>query len=93
MSNYRIDTNCIHAGYHPENGEPRVLPIVQSTTYKYETAKNMGQLFDLEVPGFFLYPFGESNAGRSRAENCSHGRWRWSNADILRSGSFLDFHF
>ncbi|MCI9575805.1 MAG: bifunctional O-acetylhomoserine aminocarboxypropyltransferase/cysteine synthase [Clostridiales bacterium] len=53
MSNYRIDTNCIHAGYHPENGEPRVLPIVQSTTYKYETAKNMGQLFDLEVPGFF----------------------------------------
>ena len=53
MSNYRIDTNCIHAGYHPGNGEPRVLPIVQSTTYKYETAKNMGQLFDLEASGFF----------------------------------------
>ena len=54
MSNYRIDTNCIHAGYHPGNGEPRVLPIVQSTTYKYETAKNMGQLFDLEASGFFI---------------------------------------
>lgn len=53
MSNYRIDTNCIHAGYQPGNGDPRVLPIVQSTTYTYETAKNMGQLFDLEASGFF----------------------------------------
>lgn len=53
MSNYRIDTNCIHAGYQPGNGDPRVLPIVQSTTYTYETSKNMGQLFDLEASGFF----------------------------------------
>lgn len=53
MSNYRIDTTCIHAGYQPGNGDPRVLPIVQSTTYTYETANNMGQLFDLEASGFF----------------------------------------
>ncbi|HCW79804.1 MAG TPA: bifunctional O-acetylhomoserine aminocarboxypropyltransferase/cysteine synthase [Ruminococcaceae bacterium] len=50
---YRIDTNCIHAGYEPKNGEPRVLPIVQSTTYKYDTAKAMGDLFDLKANGFF----------------------------------------
>ena len=50
---YRIDTNCIHAGYEPKNGEPRVLPIVQSTTYKYDTAQAMGDLFDLKASGFF----------------------------------------
>lgn len=50
---YRIETNCIHAGYEPKNGEPRVLPIVQSTTYKYDTAQAMGDLFDLKASGFF----------------------------------------
>ena len=50
---YRIDTNCIHAGYEPKNGEPRVLPIVQSTTFKYDTAQAMGDLFDLKASGFF----------------------------------------
>lgn len=50
---YRIDTNCIHAGYEPKNGEPRVMPIVQSTTYKYDTAQAMGDLFDLKADGFF----------------------------------------
>lgn len=50
---YRIDTNCIHAGYEPKNGEPRVLPIVQSTTFKYDTAQAMGDLFDLKADGFF----------------------------------------
>ena len=50
---YRIDTNCIHAGYEPKNGEPRVLPIVQSTTYKYDSAETLGDLFDLKADGFF----------------------------------------
>ena len=50
---YQPDTLCIHAGYSPKNGEPRVLPIVQSTTYKYESAETMGKLFDLEADGFF----------------------------------------
>lgn len=53
MSNYRPDTLCIHAGYTPKNGEPRVLPIVQSTTFRYESSKEMGALFDLEAAGFF----------------------------------------
>ena len=46
MNNYKPDTICIHAGYTPGNGEPRVLPIVQSTTYTYESSQEMGDLFD-----------------------------------------------
>ena len=49
----RIETNCVQAGYTPKNGEPRVLPIVQSTTYKYESSEQMGRLFDLEESGYF----------------------------------------
>ena len=53
MKNYKINTNCLHAGYSPKNGEPRVLPIYQSTTYKYDSSVEMGQLFDLEKSGYF----------------------------------------
>lgn len=53
MSNYRIETKCVQAGYTPKNGEPRILPIVQSTTYKYESSEEMGMLFDLEKSGYF----------------------------------------
>ena len=55
---YHIDTNCIHAGYEPKNGEPRVLPIVQSTTFTYDSAETMGKLFDLEEAGFFYTRLG-----------------------------------
>lgn len=48
-----IDTLCLQAGYAPKNGEPRQLPIVQSTTYKYDTSEDMGKLFDLEADGYF----------------------------------------
>lgn len=48
-----INTKCIQSGYKPKNGEPRILPIVQSTTYKYESADQMGRLFDLEESGYF----------------------------------------
>jgi len=47
------DTLCLHAGYTPGNGEPRQLPIIQSTTFKYETSEAMGKLFDLEASGYF----------------------------------------
>ncbi len=53
MSQYHIDTRCIQEGWKPKNGEPRVLPIYQSTTFKYDTAEQMGNLFDLAEPGFF----------------------------------------
>ena len=49
----KIDTLCVHAGYTPGRGEPRQLPIVQSTTFKYETSDQMGRLFDLEDSGYF----------------------------------------
>lgn len=49
----KIDTKCVQSGYEPKNGEPRVLPICQSTTYMYETADELGKLFDLEKDGFF----------------------------------------
>ncbi len=49
----RIETKCIQSGWNPKNGEPRVLPIYQSTTFKYETSEQMGRLFDLEESGYF----------------------------------------
>ncbi len=53
MSDYRIDTKCVQAGYRPGNGEPRQIPIIQSTTFRYETSEAMGRLFDLEEAGYF----------------------------------------
>lgn len=55
---YRIDTNCVQAGWKPKKGEPRVLPIYQSTTFSYPTADSMGKLFDLEEEGFFYSRLG-----------------------------------
>ena len=53
MSNQRIETVCVQGGYTPGNGEPRQIPIVQSTTFKYATSEDMGKLFDLEASGYF----------------------------------------
>lgn len=53
MKEYRMNTKCVQAGYQPGNGEPRQIPIVQSTTFKYETSEAMGKLFDLEAEGYF----------------------------------------
>ncbi len=49
----KIETKCLHSGYEPENGEPRQLPIYQSTTWKYASSDDMGKLFDLEAAGYF----------------------------------------
>jgi len=53
MSNYNINTICVQGGYEPKKGEPRVVPIVQSTTFKYESSQQMGDLFDLKDTGYF----------------------------------------
>ena len=53
MSEQSIGTRCVQAGYTPGDGEPRQIPIVQSTTFKYATSEHMGQLFDLEAEGYF----------------------------------------
>ena len=53
MSKKRIETICVQGGYTPKNGEPRQIPIIQSTTFKYDTSEDMGKLFDLEASGYF----------------------------------------
>ena len=53
MSEQKINTKCVQAGYTPKNGEPRQIPIIQSTTFKYDTSEDMGKLFDLEESGYF----------------------------------------
>ena len=53
MANYNINTICVQGGYEPKKGESRVVPIVQSTTFKYETSQQMGDLFDLKESGYF----------------------------------------
>ncbi len=52
-NNQKIETKCVQGGYTPKNGEPRQIPIIQSTTFKYATSEDMGKLFDLEASGYF----------------------------------------
>ena len=53
MNTYSLGTKAVQAGYRPGNGEPRQVPIIQSTTFKYDTSEDMGKLFDLEASGYF----------------------------------------
>ena len=53
MSDYKMETKCVQSGYTPGNGEPRQIPVIQSTTFKYATSEDMGKLFDLEASGYF----------------------------------------
>lgn len=53
MTKKNLGTLCVQAGYEPKNGEPRVLPIIQSTTFKYDSSEQMGNLFDLKESGYF----------------------------------------
>ena len=53
MNKQAIGTRCVQGGYRPGNGEPRQIPIIQSTTFKYATSEDMGKLFDLEASGYF----------------------------------------
>ena len=63
-----IETKCIQSGYSPKNGEPRVLPIIQSTTYKYDSSDYMGKLFDLEEDGYFYTRLANPTAGAVEAK-------------------------
>ncbi|MBQ2733988.1 MAG: O-acetylhomoserine aminocarboxypropyltransferase/cysteine synthase [Clostridia bacterium] len=54
MANTKIETKCVQGGYVPGNGEPRQVPIIQSTTFKYDTSEDMAKLFDLEARGYFF---------------------------------------
>ena len=54
----KLETKCLHEGYSPQNGQPRVVPICQSTTFRYDTAENIARLFDLQESGFFYSRIG-----------------------------------
>ena len=67
----KMDTNCLHAGYTPANGEPRNIPIIQSTTFRYETGEAMGKLFDLEAEGYFYTRLQNPTNDRVAAKICA----------------------
>ena len=64
----KIETKCIQSGYKPKNGEPRILPIYQSTTYKYDSSEFMGKLFDLEEDGYFYTRLANPTCGAVEAK-------------------------
>ena len=78
MKDLRLETKCIQAGYVPTNGQSRLLPIVQSTTFKYDSSEEMG-----------LYTFAESHQRLGSKENLCAGRRYSGNADFFRSGGEL----
>ena len=71
MSNHKISTDCLHAGYTPGNGEPRNIPIIQSTTFRYATGEAMGALFDLEAEGYFYTRLQNPTSDRVAAKICA----------------------
>ncbi|NCE65253.1 O-acetylhomoserine aminocarboxypropyltransferase/cysteine synthase [Pseudoflavonifractor sp. 524-17] len=71
MSEQKISTKCLHAGYRPENGEPRNIPIIQSTTFRYGTSEDMGKLFDLEASGYFYTRLQNPTNDRVAAKICA----------------------
>ncbi|MGM9659275.1 MAG: O-acetylhomoserine aminocarboxypropyltransferase/cysteine synthase family protein [Faecousia sp.] len=71
MEKLRTETLCIQAGYTPGNGEPRQLPIIQSTTFKYATSEDMGKLFDLEAEGYFYSRLANPTCDAVAAKICA----------------------
>ena len=71
MEKLRTETLCIQAGYKPGNGEPRQIPIVQSTTFKYATSEDMGKLFDLEADGYFYSRLANPTCDAVAAKICA----------------------
>ena len=70
-SKLRTETLCIQAGYNPGNGEPRQIPIIQSTTFKYATSEDMGKLFDLEAEGYFYSRLANPTCDMVAAKICA----------------------
>jgi len=71
MDKLRTETLCIQAGYAPGNGEPRQIPIIQSTTFKYATSEDMGKLFDLEADGYFYSRLANPTCDHVAAKICA----------------------
>lgn len=86
MNEYTMGTKCVQAGYTPGNGEPRQIPIVQSTTFKYDTSEDMGKLFDLEASGYFYTRLQNPTNDHVAAKIAAMEGGTGSNADFFRSG-------
>ena len=73
----KLATICVQGAYRPKNGEPRVVPIVQSTTYKYDSSVEMGDLFDLKKSGYFYSrkPHLRHGGGQDRYAGGGRGRY------------------
>ena len=84
-----FDTKCLHAGYRPGNGEPRNIPIIQSTTFRYETSEDMGKLFDLEASGYFYTRLQNPTSDAVAARLCEMEGG--SAAMLLSSGQAANF--
>ena len=86
MSEQRIETICVQGGYTPGNGEPRQIPIVQSTTFKYATSEDMGKLFDLEASGYFYTRLQNPTNDFVAAKICHAGGRHGGYADLVGPG-------
>ena len=93
MSKYRLDTTCVQGGYRPGNGEPRQIPIVQSTTFRYETSEAMGRLFDLEDTGYFYTRLQNPTNRHGSSEIAEMEGGTAANADIFRTGRQTFSHY
>ena len=83
------DTICVQGGYTPGNGEPRQIPIIQSTTFKYATSEDMGKLFDLEANGYFYSRLQNPTCDYRRSEDLRAGGRHCRHADVQRPGGQL----
>jgi O-acetylhomoserine (thiol)-lyase len=90
MNKYSIGTECLHAGYVPGNGQPRNIPIIQSTTFRYKTSAQMGALFDLEAEGYFYTRLQNPTSDQVAAKIADAGGRDGRHAYLLRqAASFL----
>ena len=89
MSDYKIETKCVQSGYKPKNGEPRQIPVIQSTTFKYDTSEDMGKLFDLEADGYFYSRLANPTCDAVAAKICDMEGG--SAAMLLSSGMAANF--
>ena len=90
MSAYQPSTQCLHGGYTPENGQPRNIPIVQSTTFRYATGEQMGALFDLEASGYFYTRLQNPTSDQVAAKIC--GLEGGTAAMLTSSGQAANFY-
>ena len=89
MKDYRTETKCVQGGYQPGNGEPRQIPIIQSTTFKYNTGEDMAKLFDLEAAGYFYSRLQNPTCDHVAAKICQMEGG--SAAMLLSSGMAANF--